>query len=76
MARALGFFFVFGQGVWFEHFPAQGRGALGLFLRLSGQLPQLLFLFGCQLVGLGTEELLFQLGDISSRFSQQLLLGG
>lgn len=57
-------------GFRFQHLLAQGRGTLGLFLRFRGQLLQLLLLLGRQLIGLGAEELLLELGNIGSCLGQ------
>ena len=70
---------VLGQG-FFEHLLAQGRSALALLLSIAQQLTQLLFLLLIELVGLGAEELSFQIGNDCLglgqllRFERELLL--
>ncbi len=72
-AAALGLFLILEGPLGFQHFLAQRRGTLGLFLRLPGQLLQLLLLLGRQLVRLGAEELLLELGDRGPRLGQLVL---
>ena len=62
-----------GQG-FFEHLLAQGCRALSLLLSIAQQLTELRFLFLIELVGLGSEELSFQIGNDRLGFGQLLRL--
>jgi hypothetical protein len=53
---------IFGQR-FFEHLAAEGWRTLVLLLNIAQYLLELLLLFLVELVGLGTEELSFQIGN-------------
>ena len=58
----------------FEHLPAQGRRTLALVLSIAQQLTQLLLLLFIKLVGLGTKEFSFQIGNDRLGLGQLLRL--
>jgi hypothetical protein len=67
-------FLVLGRQLWFQNLLADRRWPLRLLLQVTNYLPQLLLLLRVKLVGLWPEELPFELSDIRTRLSQQLLL--
>ena len=66
--------FILGGQFSFQHVLAHRGRPLIMRFEVAGHLPQLLLLLGGKFVGLGTEELPLEFGDIRSGFGQQLLL--